>query len=207
MLPEASTLNGSQSVEELRRELAEAREQQTATNELLRVIGESHADTQPVFEALAKSAVRLCAAKQASIWRFDGQILRAVATHDVSPERKLVIEANPIAPGRASLVGRAALERRTIHLADALADRELTYQSYPVPTDPTRTVLVVPMLMGSRLFGVIFIHRNEVLPFSESQISLIESFADQAVIAVEKARLFEEVQARTRELSEALEQQ
>ena len=125
----------------------------------------------------------------------------------MSAERKRLIESNPIVPGRDSVVGRAALDRCTIHIADALADPELTYWTYKIPTDPTRTVLVTPMLKGSTLLGVIFIHRNEVRPFSPSQVALLEAFADQAVIAIENTRLFEELQARTRELQEALEYQ
>jgi len=167
-----------------------------AAHELLRVIARAHADPQQVFEAIAYHAVQLCAAKHASL-----------ATHNVSAERKRLIEDNPIVPGRDSAVGRAALGRCTVHITDALADPELTYWTYKIPSDPTRTVLVTPMLNGSALLGVIFIHRNEVQPFSASQVALLEAFADQAVIAIENAHLFEEVQARTRELTEALEQQ
>ena len=191
----------------LTRELSEALEQQAATSEILRVIGESHADVQPVFETLARNAVRLCGAEHASIWRFDGRFLRVVATHNVSSERRAVIERNPIAPGRHSAVGRAAIQRRTIHIHDAQSDPELTYGSYGLPKDPTRTVLVIPMLNADELLGVIFIHRNEVLPFTDRQIALMETFADQAVIAIENTRLFDEVQASSRELSESLEQQ
>ena len=183
--------------EELKRELAEAREQQVATHELLRIIGQAHADPQSVLEAIARNAARLCGAKHTSIWRSDRGLLRAVATHNVSAERKRLIESNPIVPGRDSVVGRAALDRCTIHIADALAGPELTYWTYKIPTDPTRTVLVTPMLKGSTLLGVIFIHRNEVRPFSPSQVALLEAFADQAVIAIESTRLFEELQARS----------
>src|SRR5438876_4361061 len=93
--------------------LAEAREQQTATSELLKVIGRSTFDLQPVFEMLAENGVRLCGAKQASIFRFDGQVLRVVATHNASPEARAFLEQHPIAPGRQSGSARAALERRT----------------------------------------------------------------------------------------------
>jgi two-component system NtrC family sensor kinase len=191
----------------LTHELSDALEQQAATSEILRVIGESHADVQPVFETLARNAVRLCGAEHASIWRFDGRFLRVVATHNVSSERRAVIERNPIAPGRHSAVGRAAIQRRTIHIHDAQSDPELTYGSYGLPKDPTRTVLVIPMLNADELLGVIFIHRNEVLPFTDRQIALMETFADQAVIAIENTRLFEAEQTRSRELSESLEQQ
>jgi signal transduction histidine kinase len=207
MPSEFSTVHGDRSVKDLERELTEAREQQFATHELLRVIGRAHADPQQVFEAIAYNAVQLCAAKHASIWLFDGRMLRAVATHNVSPERKRLIEGNPIVPGSDSAVGRAALGRRTVHIADVLADSELTYSTYRIPSDPTRTVLVTPMLNGSALLGAIFIHRNEVQPFSASQVALLEAFANQAVIAIENTRLFEGEQASKRELHAALEYQ
>jgi signal transduction histidine kinase/putative methionine-R-sulfoxide reductase with GAF domain len=207
MPPEMSTVPGDRSVRGLECELAEAREQQAATHQLLRVMGRAHADPQQVFEAIAYNAVQLCAAKHASIWLFDGRILRAVATHNVSSERQRLIEDNPIVPGRDSAVGRAALGRCTVHIADARADPELTYWTYKIPSDPTRTVLVTPMLNGPTLLGAIFIHRNEVQPFSASQVALLETFADQAVIAIDNARLFEGEQASKRELHESLEYQ
>jgi signal transduction histidine kinase len=207
MPPEMSTVPGDRSVRDLECELTEAREQQAATHELLRVVGRAHADPQQVFEAIAHNAVQLCAAKHASIWLFDGRILRAVATHNVSSERQRLIEDNPIVPGRDSAVGRAALGRCTVHIADARADPELTYWTYKIPSDPTRTVLVTPMLNGPTLLGAIFIHRNEVQPFSASQVALLETFADQAVIAIDNARLFEGEQASKRELHESLEYQ
>ena len=186
------------------KELTESLEQQTATSELLKVIGVSTLNLQPVFDTLAENAVKLCAAKQASVWRFDGRLARVVATHNVSAERKAFIEQNPVAPGRDSTVARVVLERRTIHIHDAQSDPEYTYG---VRVDPIRTVLGIPMLKANELLGVIFIHRAEILPFTDSQIALMETFADQAVIAIENTRLFEAEQARTKELTESLEQQ
>src|SRR5215467_1403022 len=186
-------------------ELRVALDQQTATSELLKVIGRSTFDLQPVFETLAENAVRLCEAKHASIWRFDGQFFRAVVSHNVSPERWALIQQNPLAPGRHSAVARVALERRTIHIHDVQADPEYTYGQ--VESDPLRTVLAIPMLRADELLGAIFIHRTEVLPFSESQVGLLETFADQAAIAIENARLLTELQAKNASLSEALEQQ
>jgi GAF domain-containing protein len=189
----------------LMRELAEAREQQAATSELLKVIGRSTFDLQAVFETLAENAVRLCEAKRSFIFRFDGQCLRVVATHNASAEIRAFVERNPIAPGRGSATARAGLERRTVHVLDAQADPEHTYGGRQV--DPFRTILTVPILRADELLGVILIYRHEVRPFTDSQIALLETFADQAVIAIENVRLFDKVQARTRDLAESLEQQ
>jgi signal transduction histidine kinase len=174
-------------------DLKAALEQQTATSELLNVIGRSTFDLQPVFDTLAENAIRLCEADRAMIFRFDGQNLQVVAAYNISPELRAFHDLNPIAPGRGSCVGRMALERGTIHIHDARADPEYTFGGRQV--DPYRTLLAVPMLKAGELLGAINIVRYEVLPFTESQIALMETFADQAVIAIENTRLFEEVQA------------
>jgi GAF domain-containing protein len=114
------------------------------------------------------------------------------------------VERNPIRPGRSSATGRAALERRTIHIQDARADPEYSYGS--VRVGPLRTTLAVPILKGDDLLGVINVYRGEVKPFTDKQIALLETFADQAAIAIENARLFDVVQARTRELSQSVEE-
>ena len=200
----AGAQDRGRTVEELERELAEAHRREVANADVLKVISRSDFDLRPVFETLAESAVRLCEAERAFIFRFDGQLLRVVATHNVRPEFRAWVERNPIAPGRHSATARTALERRTIHIADVMADPDYTYGAKQV--DPIRTVLTVPMLRGEKMLGVLLIYRHEVLPFTARQVALMETFADQAVIAIENTRLFEEVQARTHELSKALEQ-
>jgi GAF domain-containing protein len=186
-------------------ELRVALEQQTATSELLKVIGRSTFDLQPVFETLAENAVRLCEAQFALIFRFDGQLLRVAAIHNASPELKAFLERNPIVPGRGSVAGHAALERRTVHVHDVRMDPEYTWGITQI--DPIRTVLMIPMLRSGELLGLIGVNRLEVRAFSDNQIALLQTFADQAVIAIENVRLFTELQEKNQALSESLEQQ
>jgi two-component system NtrC family sensor kinase len=179
-------------------DLSESLQHQTATADVLKVISRSTFDLQTVFETLAESAVRLCSAERGLVFRFDGQLLRFTVGHNVSPEFRDFLQGNPIVPGRNSNAGRAALERRTVHNLDVQNDPEYNYGGSRV--DPYRTVLAVPMLKGGELFGVFVIYRHEVRPFTDSQIALMETFADQAVIAIENTRLISETR-------EALDQQ
>src|SRR5262249_19626053 len=185
-------------------ELRTALDQQTATSELLKVIGRSTFDLQPVFETLAENAVRLCEAEQAVVFRFDGQLLRPVVIRGFADTDADLIEQNPITLDRGSASGRAALERRAVHIHDVRDDPEFTFLARQISF---RTLLAIPMLRTDELLGVILIRRDEVLPFTDSQVALMETFADQAAIAIENARLLTELQSKNDDLTEALEQQ
>jgi GAF domain-containing protein len=173
-------------------DLTESLEQQTATSNVLEVISRSAFDLQAVFETVAESSVRLCGADRAFIFRFDGELLRMAVAFNAPQALKDFVFQNPIRPGRDSASGRAALERRTIHIPDVLADPEYSYGGKDV--EKYRTLLAVPILKGEDLLGVINIyHLDEVRPFTEKQIALIETFADQAAIAIDNVRLLDEL--------------
>jgi GAF domain-containing protein len=173
-------------------DLTESLEQQTATSKVLEVISRSAFDLQAVFETVAESSVRLCKADRAFIYRFDGELLRMVGAFNAPEKLKDFRSRNPIRLGRYSAAGRAGLERRTIHIPDALADPEYTYSAKDL--EKLRTNLAVPILKGDDLLGVLVIyHLEEVRPFTDKQIALVETFADQAAIAIDNVRLLEEL--------------
>jgi signal transduction histidine kinase len=193
---------------ESQRQLAEAREQQVATADILKVISRSAFELQPVLDTLVENAVRLCGADKGFIYRQDGELYRVAASYGHSPEWIEIVKQNPITQDRRSATGRAVLERRAVHIRDILADPEYQWaQDHRAEEEMHRTILAVPMLRNGTVIGVIVIRRTQVQPFTDKQIELVTTFADQAVIAIENVRLFEEVQARTRDLSESLQQQ
>jgi signal transduction histidine kinase/putative methionine-R-sulfoxide reductase with GAF domain len=189
------------------RELNEALEHQTATSEVLSVISRSPADAQPVFDAIVQSAARLCGAIFSVVYLYDGHRLRIAATNNWTPEAKNLSDAlhQLKRPDRSHLAGRAILDRTIIHVPDVLADPE--YSRELALAGGWRAVLSIPLLREGKPVGALSVAKAEPLSFSDRQIQLLNTFADQAVIAIENVRLFEAEQQRTRELSEALEQQ
>ena len=184
-------------------ELRDSLQQQTATADVLKVISRSTFDLQTVLDTLVKSAAKLCEADQAAISRVTRETIRAVALWGFAPEY-----VSPQIPmGRGSTTGRAIVERRTVHIHDVLADPEYELKEEVRIAGGVRTILTVPLMRERAPIGVITLQRSVVRPFSERQIELLETFADQAVIAIENVRLFDEVQARTEELTNSLEQQ
>jgi two-component system NtrC family sensor kinase len=199
------------------RELAQAREQlqaktrdleesvqfQTATSDVLKVISRSTFYLQPVLDSVCRSAQRLCSAGLAGIAVRKGDVYRYVATSTANPEWDAKLRGTTFFPSRDSVAGRVLLKRRVVHVEDLTADPEYGHPEFAA-VGGARTALGVPLLREGETIGVIFLGHDQVRPFTERQIDLVRTFADQAVIAIENARLFDEVQAKTRELTEAL---
>ncbi len=186
------------------RDLTEALEQQTATSEILRVIASSPTDIQPVLDVVAENAARLCEAKDAVIWRIDGDMLQRVAVYGPMPVADM---RRPITRGTPG--GRAIIDRQTTHVHDVAAEIETEFPESKSrqQVSGTRTLLATPLLREGIPIGAIIVRRTEVRPFTDRQIALLKTFADQAVIAIENVRLFQELEERNAELREALEHQ
>jgi signal transduction histidine kinase len=189
-----------QKVEERTRELSESLEQQTATAEILRVISASPTDVQPVFDAIARSAVRLSGGAGVRVVRFDGALMHLVASHSSQVEAAsdgAFRTRFPMPPDRRLGVGRAILDRAIVHIPDLEHDAEYDPET---KTLAVRSILAVPMMREGAAVGAIAVGRRAAERFTDQQVALLQTFADQAVIAVENTRLFQELQARVEEL-------
>jgi GAF domain-containing protein len=181
---------------------AAAQEQQVATAAVLRTMRDSPSDVQPVFETILRRAVELCGARNGSLFRFDGELMHAAAHHNLPPDTlEILAQEFPAAPSPGTLSGRTILSRRVTAIEDVLM--EANYESIAAQAGGFRSLLGVPLLSDGNPIGAIVIVRGDPGPFSDKQISLLQTFADQAVIAIENVRLFTELQEKNRALTEA----
>ena len=191
---------------QLKRERDEAREEQSATSDIMRTIARAPGELQSVLDTIAQNAAKLCDAADTAVWRVDGDVLRLAVHAGPIPFPLAAGEGHPLT--RDTPTGRAVVDRETIHVHDLRAAvAEFPLSKNRGIASGLRTVLATPLLRDGFAIGAILIRRTEVRPFSESQIKLLETFADQAVIAIENARFIHEQQVHNRDLTEALEQQ
>jgi GAF domain-containing protein len=187
-------------------DLTESLQQQTATSDVLRVISRSPTNIQPVLDAILETAGRLCESEYALFFRLHDSKYHLAGSNNAKADYIKYLYEHPISVDRGTVIGRTAVERRVVHIPDCLADPEYTAHEY-ARTGKHRSMLGVPLLRDGVPVGVIGLLRTSVKPYTDKQIELVTTFADQAVIAIENVRLFDEVQTRTRDLSESLQQQ
>ena len=204
---QVSTADLQEELDRRTHKLEEALQQQAATSEVLSIIRRSPADAQPVFDAIVQSAARLCGAIFSVVYLCDDDRLRIAATQNFTPEATSQLQQRQELkrPDRSHLGGRAILDRAIVHVHDVLADPEYSHEL--ALAGGWRAVLAVPLLRDGKPVGALTVAKAEPIPFSDRQIQLLNTFADQALIAIENVRLFETEQQRRREISEALEQQ
>ena len=186
---------------QLEQRLAEASAQHAAISQILQVISASPGDVQPVFETIAANALRLCDARRSAIFRFDGELIHIAALRKQNTQgAEALHNAFPAPPSRSSPSRRAILTGGIVHIADILADPEYEHGDVAKAVE-YRSVLSVPMLRDGEAIGTITAYRDVAKPFPDSQIELLKTFADQAVIAIVNVRLFSELEARNDDLS------